>query len=110
MESKAVPEQKCTVCSEPHAARFHCAECGENMCDKARAMHDAFTRNRSHQVGAIGASSPLAFCPEHAKKVDLFDKKCGRLVCAECVVAAHFGHPLQRIPEAANECRPMIES
>ena len=85
------------------------------MCDAMSKSHHRVSMTMSHRVLTLVELSAnpqlhdqvvVQVCKDHGKPLELFDLKCGRLLCAICVLdhAAHADR-VRPIPEAAALCR-----
>ena len=103
--TKATESQKtqCEKCKKSIATGF-CRACGKFVCDKCTEIHQSWEELADHQIAnlndiqieaanLIPPTKRVMYCPKHPeKKLKLYCKTCGELICNDCTIHLHQGH------------------
>ena len=91
----------CTNIEEKCAAPLYCIECGKNLCERCRKVHDGFESSRSHDVVSQEKKPnpedlrrrEVIHCIDHpAQLISIVCVQCNEPICYECYAKIHMTH------------------
>ena len=101
-------EPKNVLCGKciksPQQAISYCHDCGEFICTMCTTIHGQWKDLANHEVVAteqleqgmeqLGAlNKAILYCSQHHdKKLDIYCKTCGDLICLYCTIKKHKDH------------------
>ena len=91
----------CDNCTTTNATGY-CKECAKFLCLKCIDVHKKFTAIVNHKIVSLNdvAASAYQLLPEkekikcfiHNKRLKIFCRTCGELICHDCIVRIHKDH------------------
>lgn len=115
-------EIMCDLCADGNeeadasrVAKWHCANCGDNLCGICCKAHQKSRLSRAHQVVEIGDQQTVrsrpSFCGQHSdKQVELYCDDCEKVICLKCCLIEHKTHTTHDIDEVADGHRHQLQS
>ncbi|KAK7469651.1 hypothetical protein BaRGS_00036321, partial [Batillaria attramentaria] len=105
----------CDMCGTQNATT-KCVDCDQFACDNCTAIHARIGAARSHTVLNLNAqnqASPTVmkerYCSTHKdEKVRFFCTQCNCVLCRDCKLTTHEGHPTTDLSKRSQAAKRML--
>ncbi|KAK7473483.1 hypothetical protein BaRGS_00035270 [Batillaria attramentaria] len=105
----------CDMCGTQNATS-KCVDCDQFACDNCTAIHARIGAARSHTVLNLNAqnqASPTVmkerYCSTHKdEKVRFFCTQCNCVLCRDCKLTTHEGHPTTDLSKRSQAAKKML--
>ncbi|CAK8694792.1 unnamed protein product [Clavelina lepadiformis] len=115
--------EMCQTCPSNDAtmATYQCIECLDQLCADCAAFHSRTKLTRDHEVVPLHEiengkhkdkihSQEMSRCTLHEPlKLEQYCSKCDLLICRDCIIAHHQGHPLMPIKDAVRQFKFQVQ-
>ena len=108
----------CDNCTTTNATGY-CKECAKFLCLKCINAHKKFTAIVNHKIVSLNdvAASAYQLLPEkqkikcfiHNKRLKIFCRTCGELICHDCIVRIHKDHNYDLVSDCYHNFRQILE-